>query len=131
MREFGTSTLFASLLLVVAFGHIVITLFGKDIPNVMISFFKGAEEFVIVGLLLVFVFAWMRKARPKKHVGQYELEVFDVFGNVTRIDGIRTKFATGDVATSYAKLYKQSHPLHNFAVLTDIKESKRTIVRYV
>lgn len=131
MRVYGPITLVASVLLMAGLGHIIITLFGKSIPDVMMSFFKGVEEFVVLGLLLVFVLAWMRRARPRRHAGQYEVVAFDVFGNVTRIDGIRTAFATNDVATSFAKQYKESHPLHNFAVLTDIKEARRTIVRYV
>lgn len=131
MYKFGSSTLVTAVLLVIGVGHVIITLFSKSIPDVMMSFFKGAEEFVVLGLLFVFVLAWMRKARPKKYGGQYEIVVFDVFGNTTQIDGIRTTFVTNDVATSFARQYKQSYPMHNFAVITDIKEARRTIIRYI
>ncbi len=131
MREFSYGTLVASILLVTAFGYMLITLFGKIIPDVMMSFFKGAEEFIVLGFVFIFVLAWMRKAMPKKHAGRYELVVFDVFGNMTHIDGIRTTFSTNAVATSFARQYKQSYPMHNFAVVTDIKEARRTIVQYV
>ena len=131
MREFGAAALVGSVLAIVSFAQVVVTLFGKDIPAVMGSFFKGAEEFVVLGLIFVFVLAWMRKARPKKRGGPYAIAVFDVFGNSTRIDGLRTVFSKNDVATSFARQYKQMYPMHNFAVITDIKSPRSTILRYV
>lgn len=131
MSMFGIRTLVASLLFMVTFSHIIVTLFGKDIPGVVTSFFKGAEEFVILGLLFVFILAWMRKVHPKKRSGPYVIAIFDVFGNATNIDGLRTTFSTNDVATSFVRYYKQAYPTHNFAILTDTTNERRTIVRYV
>lgn len=131
MRELGLGTLVASVFVMIAFAQIIVTLFGKDIPSVFVSFFKGAEEFVVLGLIFVFVLAWMRKARPQTRNGSYAIVVFDVFGQITHIDGLRTAFSTNDVATSFAKYYKQMYSMYNFGVLTDIKKARRTIVRYV
>ena len=131
MREFGIYTLVGSVFIILAFTQILITLFGKNIPNILTSFFKGAEEFVLVGLACIFIVAWMRKARPQKNNSGYELIVFDVYGNNTQIDGLRTIFRTNDVATSFMKYYKQMYSVYNFAVITDINETRRTIVRYI
>ncbi len=127
----GVATVIIPVLGVVAFAQTLVTLFGKDIPGVMISFFKGAEEFVMLGLIFVFVLAWMRRAQPRQRSGPYSIVAFDVFGHETRVDGIRTSFRSRDVALSFARQYRRMHPMHNFAVLTDASETRRTIIRYV
>lgn len=48
----------------------------------------------------------MRQAKmlPK----EYRIEVTDVFGQQTIIDGLRRSFSTHDAAESYARMYKQN-----------------------
>jgi len=127
----GLPSVIASVLGVVALSHILVGLFGRDIPAVMASFFKGAEEIVMLGVIFVFVLAWMRRIQPRRRGGPYAIVAFDVFGRETAVEGIRTHFRSRDVALSFARQYRRMHPLHNFAVLTDVGEARRTIIRYV
>ncbi|MDD9818974.1 MAG: hypothetical protein OXU61_12705, partial [Gammaproteobacteria bacterium] len=60
MKDPGLPSVIVSVLGVVALSHILVGLFGRDIPAVMASFFKGAEEIVMLGVIFVFVLAWMR-----------------------------------------------------------------------
>ena len=66
--------------------------------------------------------------KPKK----YSIVAFDVYGDKSTIQGIRTDFTVHDVAWSYMKQYKKSYPLYNFALVTDeLKSDKKTIFRYI
>ena len=119
-------------LAIISFSNFMIVLFGHTIPGVVITFFKLAGEYVILGTVLIFAFAWFLKARPHNRPKEYSVVVFDVFGKKSQIDGIRTQFKTHDVAWSFMKQYKESYPLHNFALVTDLlKSDKPTIFRYI
>ena len=119
-------------LAVISFSNFMIVLFGHTIPGVIITFFKLAGEYVILGAVLIFAFAWFLKARPHNRPKQYSVVVFDVFGKKSQIDGIRTQFKTHDVAWSFMKQYKESYPLYNFALVSDVpKSDKPTIFRYI
>ena len=119
-------------LAIISFSNFMIVLFGHTIPGVIITFFKLAGEYVILGAVLIFAFAWFLKARPHNRPKEYSVVVFDVFGKKSQIDGIRTKFKTHDVAWSFMKQYKESYPLHNFALVSDVpKSDKPTIFRYI
>ncbi len=119
-------------LAVISFSNFMIVLFGHTIPGVIITFFKLAGEYVILGAVLIFAFAWFLKAKPHNRPKQYSVVVFDVYGRKSQIDGIRTEFKTHDVAWSFMKQYKESHPLYNFALVSDLpKSDKPTIFRYI
>jgi len=119
-------------LAVISFSNFMIVLFGHTIPGVIITFFKLAGEYVILGTVLIFAFAWFLKAKPHNRPKQYSVVVFDVYGRKSQIDGIRTEFKTHDVAWSFMKQYKESYPLYNFALVTDHpKSDKPTIFRYI
>ena len=119
-------------LAVISFSNFMIVLFGHTIPGIIITFFKLAGEYVILGAVLIFAFAWFLKARPHNRPKEYSVVVFDVFGKKSQIDGIRTQFKTHDVAWSFMKQYKESYPLYNFALVSDVpKSDKPTIFRYI
>ena len=119
-------------LAIISFSNFMIVLFGHTIPGVIITFFKLAGEYVILGAVLIFAFAWFLKARPHNRPKEYSVVVFDVFGEKSQIDGIRTQFKTHDVAWSFMKQYKESYPLYNFALVSDVSKSdKPTIFRYI
>jgi len=119
-------------LAVISFSNFMIVLFGHTIPGVIITFFKLAGEYVILGTVLIFAFAWFLKAKPHNRPKEYSVVVFDVFGGKSQIDGIRTQFKTHDVAWSFMKQYKESYPLYNFALVSDVSKSdKPTIFRYI
>jgi len=119
-------------LAVISFSNFMIVLFGHTIPGIIITFFKLAGEYVILGAVLIFAFAWFLKAKPHNRPKEYSVVVFDVFGGKSQIDGIRTQFKTHDVAWSFMKQYKESYPLYNFALVSDVSKSdKPTIFRYI
>ena len=125
-------TYLAATLAVLTFSQFVYQLFGQTIPNIVWSFFKEFGAAIVLAAVFVFALAWLLRARPHNRPKSYSLITFDVFGNESTIDGIRTEFKTHDVGWSFMKQYKKSYPLYNFALVSDSQESeKRTIFRYV
>jgi len=116
----------------ITFSNFVYVLFGQTIPSIIWAFFKDVGEMVIIGAVFAFALAWMLKSKPHNKPKKYSIMVFDVFGNESHIDGVRTEFKVHDVAWSYMKQYKLSYPLYNFALVTDNQKSdKKTIFRYI
>lgn len=117
---------------VIAFSHFIYTLFGITIPAVVWDFFKEFGAAVIMASVFVFAIAWLIKAKPHKRPQHYFVVAYDVFGNQSKIEGMRTEFKTHDVAWSFMKSYKKSYPLYNFALVSDLPNSERkTIFRYI
>ena len=117
---------------VLTFSNFVFVLFGQTIPNIIWAFFKDVGEMVIVAAVFAFAFAWLLKTKPQKKPKKYSVVAFDVYGNESTIQGIRTDFKIHDVAWSYMKQYKKSYPLYNFALISDdSKSNKKTIFRYI
>ena len=110
----------------------MIVLFGETIPGIILAFFKLAGEYVILGSVFIFAFAWLLKARPHNRPKEYSIVVLDVYGEKNKIEGIRTHFKTHDVAWSFMKQYKKTYPLYNFALVSNLPNSdKPTIFRYI
>jgi hypothetical protein len=121
-----------TMLAISSFSSFLVVLFGQTIPGIILAFFKMAGEYVILGSVLVFAFTWFLRARPHNRPKNYKVIPIDVFGNKSKIDEIRTEFKTHDVAWSFMKQYKQTYPLHNFALVSDLGNSdKPTIFRYI
>ena len=113
---------------VIAFSNFVFVLFSQTVRDIIWSFFKDAGETVILGVVFLFALAWLFKARPHNIPKKYQVVVFDIFGIESEINGLRTEFKNHDVAWSYMKFYKKSYPLHNFAMVTNQKNSPRKII---
>lgn len=136
MRNFqflyNVKVIIATGVAIVSFSHFVTVLFGQTIPNIIWSFFKGAGESLVLVFVFIFAIMWFLKARPQNRPKKYIVIPYDVFGNESIIDGIRTEFKTHDVAWSFMKHYKLSYPLYNFALVSDLPNSNRkTIFRYL
>ena len=117
---------------VITFSNIVFQLFGQTIPAIVWAFFKDVGEIVVITAVFVFAFSWMLKTRPPKKPKNYNVVIYDVFGNESDIEGLRTDFKNHDVAWSFMKQYKKSYPLYNFALVSDfLKSDKKTIFRYI
>jgi hypothetical protein len=117
---------------VVTFSHFVYTLFGYTIPEIVVQFFKEFGAVIVMMAVFVFAVAWLLKAKPHKKPQHYSVIAYDVFGNASTIDGLRTDFKTHDVAWSFMKQYKKSYPLYNFAMVSDLPNSdKMTIFKYL
>ena len=131
-KIFDWKTYIFTMLAVISFSSFLVVLFGQTIPGIILAFFKMAGEYVILGTVLVFAFAWFLRARPHNRPKDYKIIPLDVFGKKSKIDGIRTEFKTHDVAWSFMKQYKEMYPLHNFALVSDLENSdKPTIFRYI
>jgi hypothetical protein len=132
LKIFDWKTYVFTVLAISSFSSFLVVLFGQTIPGIILAFFKMAGEYVILGTVLVFAFAWFLRARPHNRPKDYRIVPLDVFGKKSEIDGIRTEFKTHDVAWSFMKQYKQTYPLHNFALVSDLGNSdKPTIFRYI
>ncbi len=131
-KIFDWRTYIFTVMPVITFSSFVAVLFGQTIPGIILSFFKVAGECVVLVLVVIFAFTWFLKARPHNRPKSYRIIPLDIFGKKTEIEEIRTDFKTHDVAWSYMKQYKKTYPLHNFALVTDEKNSdKPTIFRYI
>ena len=131
-KIFDWKTYISTVIAIVSFSSFLVVLFGQTIPGIIITFFKIAGDYVILVTVLIFAFTWFLKARPHNRPKNYRIVPLDVFGKKSTIDGIRTDFKTHDVAWSFMKQYKKEYPLHNFALVSDIKDSdKPTIYRYI
>ncbi len=117
---------------IMSFSHFMVVLFGQTIPNTVWSFFKEAGFVIVLAAALIFTIAWLMRAIPHHKTKNYSIISFDVFGQESKIDGLRTEFKTYDVALSFMKQYKKSYPLYRFALISDIsKTEKNTIIRYL
>ncbi|MCS5528922.1 MAG: hypothetical protein NZ747_06605 [Nitrosopumilus sp.] len=131
-KIFDWKTYTFTMLAIISFSSFIVVLFGQTIPGIIITFFRIAGEYVILGTVLIFAFTWFLRARPHNRPKNYRVVPLDIFGEKSTIKGIRTEFKTHDVAWSFMKQYKQTYPLHNFALVSDLKNSdKPTIFRYI
>ncbi|MBT3328877.1 MAG: hypothetical protein HOE93_01125 [Nitrosopumilus sp.] len=131
-KIFDWKTYTFTMLAVISFSSFIAVLFGQTIPGIIITFFKIAGEYVILGTVLIFAFTWFLRARPHNRPKNYKVIPLDIFGKKSIINGIRTEFKTHDVAWSFMKQYKQTYPLHNFALVSDLENSnKPTIFKYI
>ena len=117
---------------VISFSNFIFVLFSQTIRDIIWSFFKDASGAIILGIVFLFALVWLLKARPHKIPQKYFVTSFDVYGNETQIDGLRTEFKNHDVAWSFMKFYKKSYPLFNFALVTqENKQDKKIIFKYI
>ena len=117
---------------VVSFSQFMVVLFGQTIPNTVWSFFKEVGFVIVLVAAFIFTIMWFWRTIPHNRPKNYSIFSFDVFGQESKIDGLRTEFKTHDVAWSFMKQYKKSYPLHHFALIPDIsKTEKKTIIRYL
>ena len=113
---------------VMAFSNFVFVLFSQTVRDIIWSFFKDAGGVVILGMVFLFALVWLLKGSAHKIPKQYQVIIFDIFGNESQIDGLRTEFTNHDVAWSFMKFYKKSYPLNNFAMVTKQKNSPKKII---
>ncbi len=136
-KIFDWKTYVFTAIAVISFSNFVVALFGQTIPGILITFFKIAGEYLILGAVCIFALTWILKAKPHNKPKKYSLVIFNVFGEKSKIENIRTEFRTLDVAWSFMKQYKKSYKLYNFALISDtqkssvVKPNKPTIVRYI
>jgi len=117
---------------VASFSSFVYHLFGYTIPAIMWVHLKEIGAALIMLAVFAFAVAWLLRAKPHKRPMRYFIKVYDVFGQESTIDGMRTEFKTYDVTLSFMEQYKKTYPLYNFALVSDLPNSdKLTIFRYL
>jgi len=117
---------------VISFSNFVFVLFSQTIRDIIWSFFRDASGIIILGVVFLFAFAWLIKARPHKIPKKYFITSFDIYGIESHLDGLRTEFKNHDVAWSFMKFYKKSYPLYNFALVSEeMKQDKKIIFKYI
>ena len=127
-KIFDWKTYIFTVVAVISFSSFIAVLFGQTIPGIILTFFKVAGEYVILGTVLIFAFTWFLRARPHNRPKNYRVVPIDVFGEKSVIEEIRTEFKTHDVAWSFMKQYKKTYPLHNFALVSDVKDSDKPTI---
>ena len=86
---------------------------------------------VTAGFFLVFSPTLFKKRFDSKSK-MYTLLVFDVYGNKTILNDIRTNFKNKEVALSFAKFYKKQFPLNDFGIIHEINGiEKLMIVKHI
>ena len=83
---------------------------NNNLISPLLVFARGFEFAIIfisaVIFLAISVFVLLRQAKKLPH--SYSIEIFDMYGNKTSVDGIRQIFATHDAAESYARMYQDN-----------------------
>jgi hypothetical protein len=132
LKVFDWKTYIFTAIAVISFSNFMAVLFGHTIPATFMTFFKYAGETIILACVFLFALTWFLKARPHNRPKNYSVVVFDVYGQISKIQDIRTEFKTHDVAWSFMKQYKKAYPLYNFAMVSMLaKSNKPTIFRYI
>ena len=81
--------------------------FEQNVINNFLEFVKGFEHVLIVLTVVAFflIIIYMTMKQFKKLPRFYVIEVVDVYGKKTIVDGLRTNFTTFAAAKSYARFY--------------------------
>jgi hypothetical protein len=81
--------------------------FEQNVINNFLEFVKGFEHVLIVLTVVAFflIIIYMTMKQFKKLPRFYVIEVVDVYGKKTIVDGLRTNFTTFAAAKSYAHFY--------------------------
>ena len=81
--------------------------FEQNVINNILEFVKGFEHLLMVLTVVAFflIIMYMTIKQFKKLPRFYIIEIEDVYGNKTTVDGLRTNFTTFTAAKSYAHFY--------------------------
>lgn len=81
--------------------------FEQNVINNVLEFVKGFEHLLMVLTVVSFflIIMYMTIKQFKKLPKFYIIEIEDVYGNKSSVDGLRTNFTTFTAAKSYAHFY--------------------------
>lgn len=85
------------------------------------------EKLITAFFVFVFGSLWLFSTKYYEKPKSYQLIIYDVFGNVIIIDGLKTSFHTKNVANSFVKEYQIIFPQYGFSLLSEfpLKERRR------
>lgn len=81
--------------------------FEQNVINNVLEFVKGFEHLLMVLTVVSFflIIMYMTMKQFKKLPKFYVIEIEDVYGNKSSVDGLRTNFTTFTAAKSYSHFY--------------------------
>ena len=79
----------------------------QNVINNVLEFVKSFEHLLMVLTVVAFflIIIYMTMKQLKKLPKFYVIEIEDIYGNKTAVDGLRTNFTTFTAAKSYAHFY--------------------------
>ena len=83
---------------------------------------------IVVGGFFLTFFPALFKKRIMSKSHSYRMVVFDVYGNTTKLHGLRTNFQNKEVALSFAKFYKKQFPLNDFGIIHEVNGVEKLII---
>ena len=90
---------------------IVYELLNHNVVSPLLAFARGFEFAIVLTIsvlfLLISVFVALRQL--KKLPTSYSIQVTDIYGNRSSLDGLRLGFATYEAAESYARFYREQY----------------------
>ena len=90
---------------------IVYRFLNHSLVGPFFNFAKGVEFVIALGLAVAFfllsVAITLRQA--KRLPDSYAIEVSDIFGRSSTVEGVRLSFTTYSAAESYARLYRETY----------------------
>src|SRR5215212_994720 len=95
----------------------------------LVNFAKGFEIAIIVIAVISFLLfnLFLTIKYLKKLPKYYTVEIIDVYGNKTAIEGLRQIFATYDAAESYARFYQDIYKDQYKFTVTGIKGKSASV----
>ncbi|MDH3486940.1 MAG: hypothetical protein OEL82_02710 [Nitrosopumilus sp.] len=81
---------------------------------------KIPDKFVTGFFIVTLGILWYCSSKYQVNPSQYTVIVYDVFGRQTKIDGIRTRFKTINVAQSYISEYQKRFEDYSFSMAQEI-----------
>ena len=109
---------------------VVYELLNHNLVSPFLSFARGFEFAIILSVsvlfLLISVFVALRQL--KKLPNSYAIQITDVYGRRSEIDGIRLDFQTYDAAASYARFYREQYAhQYDFRVSGIYRRSRKSL----
>ena len=86
---------------------------------------KILDRFVTGFFVVTLGILWYFSSKYQVRQERYRIIIYDVFGKIAKIDGVRTDFRTYRVATNYISEYQDRFPHYNFSMAAEIPEIKR------
>lgn len=78
--------------------------------------------FFVVTLGVLWYCSLKYYVKPSHHT----IVIYDIFGKQSKIDGVRTRFKTREVAQSYISEYQKRFPYYNFSLSQEIPMMKNS-----
>lgn len=83
------------------------------------------EKLITGFFIFVFGSLWLFSTKYYEKPKEYHLVVYDVFGNINTIEGLKISFHTKQVADSFVKEYQRLFPQYSFSLLTELPQKRR------